>query len=101
MINKKLLGVSFEKEAYVMYAMVQKCYILKGSKSNDKKDVSKMKGVLVRLNGDVDLMSYKSCLESSALVMKINKKFMMLILSHTSDGEVLAEKKSQQRTRAG
>jgi hypothetical protein len=66
--KKKLLRVSFEKEGYVMYAILPKCYILKGSKSNDKDDVKKMKGVSVRLNCDIDL-TYKSCLESSVPVM--------------------------------
>jgi hypothetical protein len=70
--------VSFEKVGYVMYAIAPKCYILKGSKNSDKDDVRKMKGVSVRLNDDIDLMSYKSCLQSSAPVMGINRRFMMI-----------------------
>jgi hypothetical protein len=76
--KKKLFGVSFEKVGHVMYAIAPKCYILKGSKSSDKEDVRKMKGVSVRLNDEIDLMSYKSCLESSAPVMGINRGFMMI-----------------------
>jgi hypothetical protein len=76
--KKKLLGVSFEKVGYVMYAIAPKCYILKGNKTSDKEDVRKMKVVSVRLNDDIDLMSYKSCLESSAPVMGINRGFMMI-----------------------
>jgi hypothetical protein len=56
--KKKLLGVSFEKEGYMIYAIAPRCYILESSKSNDKEVVRKMKGVSVRLNGDMDLMSY-------------------------------------------
>jgi hypothetical protein len=76
--KNKLLGVSFEKVRYVMYAIAPKCYILKGSKSSDKEDVRKTKGVSVRTNDDIDLMSYKSCLESSIPVMGINRGFMMI-----------------------
>jgi hypothetical protein len=76
--KKKLLGVSFEKVGYVMYAIAPKCYILKGNKTSDKEDVRKMKGVSVRLNDDIDLMSYKSCLESSVRMMAINRGYMMI-----------------------
>jgi hypothetical protein len=61
-----------------MYEIALKCYILKGRKSSDKEDVRKMKGVFVQLNDDIDLMSYKSCLESSVPVMGINRGFMMI-----------------------
>jgi hypothetical protein len=53
--KKKPSGVSFEKEEYVM--------------------------VSVRLNDDVDLMSYKSSFESSVRVMGINRGFMMIELN--------------------
>jgi hypothetical protein len=76
--KRKLLGVSFEKVGYVIYAIPPKCYILKGSKSSDKENVRKMKGVSVRLNDDIDLMSYKSWLESSVPVIGINRGFMMI-----------------------
>jgi hypothetical protein len=76
--KKKLLGVSFEKEGYVMYAIAPKCYILKGNKATDKEDVRKMKGVSERLNDDINLMSYKSCSESSVPVIGINRGFMMI-----------------------
>jgi hypothetical protein len=55
-----------------------KCYFLKGSKSNDKEDVKKMKSMLVRLNDDVDLMSYRNCLENSPVVIGINRGFIMI-----------------------
>jgi gamma-glutamyl-gamma-aminobutyrate hydrolase PuuD len=61
-----------------MYVIAPKCYILKGNKTRDKEDVRKMKGVSVRLNDDINLMSYKSCLESSVPVMGINRGFMMI-----------------------
>jgi hypothetical protein len=95
--KKNLLGVSLEKEGYMMYTIMEKCYyILKGSKSRNKEDVRKMKGVSVRLNDDIDLMNYKSCLESSALVMGINKGFMMIesnSFSHTCRMVKFQEKK--------
>jgi hypothetical protein len=92
--KKKLLCVSFEKVGYVMYAIAPKCYILKGNKTTDKEDVRKMKGVSVRLNDDINLMSYKSCLESSVSVMGIYRGFMMIEFTFTWDGEVPTEKKA-------
>jgi hypothetical protein len=77
--KKKLLGVSFEKEGYIMFAISPKCYILKSSKNDDDKDVKKMKGVSSRLNGNIDLESYKSCLlKSSVPVSGINRGFMIV-----------------------
>jgi hypothetical protein len=96
--KKKLLGVSFEKERYGMYAIAPKCYILKGNKSSDKENVRKMKGVSVRLNYDINLMSYKSCLESSAPVMGINRGFMMIELNQFSHSRRMV--KYQQRKKA-
>jgi hypothetical protein len=37
-----------------------------------------MNGVSVRLNGDIYLMSYKSCLENLAVVVGISRGFMMI-----------------------
>jgi hypothetical protein len=39
--KKKLLGVSFEREGYIMFAIVPKCYILKSSKNDDDQDVKR------------------------------------------------------------
>jgi hypothetical protein len=58
-----------------MYAIAPKCYILKGNKTTDKEDVRNMKGVLVWLNDDINLMSYKSRLESSVVVMIESNQF--------------------------
>jgi hypothetical protein len=60
--KKKLLGVSFEKEGYIMFAIAPKCYILKSSKNDEDQDVKKMKSVSSILNDSIDLESYKSCL---------------------------------------
>jgi hypothetical protein len=43
--KKKLFGVSFKKEEFVIYAISPKCYILKRSKKRSKEDVRKMKEV--------------------------------------------------------
>jgi hypothetical protein len=47
------LGISFEKEEYVIYAIAPNYYILKGSKYSDKKDVRKTKecGLTIALVG--------------------------------------------------
>jgi hypothetical protein len=37
--KKKLLGVSFEKEGYIMFAIAPKCYILKSSKDENDENV--------------------------------------------------------------
>jgi hypothetical protein len=77
--KKKLLGVSFEKEGYIMFAGGRKCYILKSSKNDDDQDVKKMKGVSGRLNYSIDLERYKSCLlKSSVPVSGINRGFMVV-----------------------
>jgi hypothetical protein len=75
--KKKLLGVSFEKEGYVMFAIASKCYMLKSSKNDDDQEVKKMKDVSSRLNDSIDLETYKSCLlKSSVPVSGINRGFM-------------------------
>jgi hypothetical protein len=61
--KKKLLGVSFEMEGYIMFTITPKCYILKSSKNDNDENVKKMKGVSFRLNDSIELESYKSCLE--------------------------------------
>jgi hypothetical protein len=77
--KKKLLGVSFEKEGYIMFVIAPKCYILKSSKVENDESVKKMKGVSFRLKDSIELESYKSCLEqSSNPVMGINRGFMVV-----------------------
>jgi hypothetical protein len=77
--KKKLLGVSFEKDGYVMFAIAPKCYILKSSKNENDESVKKMKGVSFRLKDNIELESYKSCLEqSSNPVIGINRGFMVV-----------------------
>jgi hypothetical protein len=77
--KKKFLGVSFEKEGYVMFAIAPNCYILKSSKNDDDQDVKKMKGVSFRLNDNIELESYKCCLlKFSNLVMGMNRGFMVV-----------------------
>jgi hypothetical protein len=62
-----------------MFAIAPKCYILKSSKNDDDQVVKKMKGVSFRLNDNIDLESYKSCLlKSSVPVSEINCGFMVL-----------------------
>jgi hypothetical protein len=63
----KLLGVSFEKKRYIMFAIAPKCFILKSSKNDDDQEVKKMKGVSSRLNDSINLESYKSCLLKSSV----------------------------------
>jgi hypothetical protein len=65
--KKKLLGVSFEKEGYITFVIIPKCYILNSFKNDDDQDVKKMKGVSSRLNYSIDLESYKSCLLKSSV----------------------------------
>jgi hypothetical protein len=85
--KKKLLGVSFEKEGYIMFAIAPKCYILKFSKNDDDQDVKKMKGVSSRLNDSIDFESYMSCLlKFSVPVSKINRGFKIIksdLFTHT------------------
>jgi hypothetical protein len=77
--KKKLLGVNFEKKAYIMFAIAPKCYILKSSKNDDDQDVKKMKGVSSRLSESIDSDCYKSrLLKSSNPVMGINRGFMVV-----------------------
>jgi hypothetical protein len=61
--KKKLLGMSFEKEGYIMFTVAQKCYIFKSSKNDNNKNLKKMKGVSFILNDNIELESYKSCLD--------------------------------------
>jgi hypothetical protein len=62
-----------------MFAIAPKCYILKSSKNDDDPDIKKMKGVSSRLNDNIDLDSYKSCLlKSSVPVSGINRGFMVV-----------------------
>jgi hypothetical protein len=53
--SKKLLGVSFEKEGYIIFAITPKCYIIKSSKNDDDQEVKKMKGVSSRLNDSINM----------------------------------------------
>jgi hypothetical protein len=77
--KKKLVCVSIEKEGYIVFAIVPKCYILKSSKNDDDQEVKKMKGVSRRLNDNIDLESYKSCLlKSSVPVSGFNRGFMVV-----------------------
>jgi hypothetical protein len=77
--KKKLLGVSFEKEGYVMFTIAPKCYILKSSKNDNDENVKKMKGVSFRLNNNIELESYRSCLEQSSVPeIGINRDFMVV-----------------------
>jgi hypothetical protein len=77
--KKKLLGVSFEKEGYILFAIAPKCYILKFSKNDDDQEVKKMKGVSNRLNGSIYLESYKSCFfKFSVPESGINHGFMVV-----------------------
>jgi hypothetical protein len=77
--KKKLLGVSFEREGYIMFAIAPKSYILKSYKNDEDQDVEKMKGVSSRLNDNIDLESYSSCLlKSSVPVSGINRGFMVV-----------------------
>jgi hypothetical protein len=56
--KKKLVCVIFEKDGYIVFDIVPKCYILKSSKNDDDQDVKKVKGVCSRLNDSIDLESY-------------------------------------------
>jgi hypothetical protein len=77
--KKKLLGASFENEAYIMFVIAPKFYILESSKNKNDKSVKKMKEVFFRLNNNIELESYKSCLEQSSVpVMGINRDFMIV-----------------------
>jgi hypothetical protein len=77
--KNKFLGVSLKKEGYIMSANAKKCYILKSSKNENDGSVKKMKGVSFRLNNNIELESYKSCLlKSSNPVIGINRSFMVV-----------------------
>jgi hypothetical protein len=79
--KKKLLGINFEREGYIMFAITPKCYILKFSKNNDDQEVKKKKGVSSKLNDNIDLENYRSCLLKSSVPVS----GMNLILSHILD----------------
>jgi hypothetical protein len=85
--KNKFLGVSFEKEGFIMFAIAPKYYISKSSKNENDESVKKTKGVFFRLNDNINLESYKSCLEQSSVpVMGINRGFMVVesdTYSHT------------------
>jgi hypothetical protein len=62
-----------------MFAIAPKCYILKSSKNENDESIKKMKGVSFRLNDNIELESYKSCLlKYSNPVMGINRGFMVV-----------------------
>jgi hypothetical protein len=62
-----------------MFATAPKSYILKSSKNKNDENVKKMKGVFFRLNNNIELESYKSCLEQSSVrIMGINRGFMVV-----------------------
>jgi hypothetical protein len=50
-----------------MFVIHPKCYILQSSKNENDENVKKMKGTFFRLNDNIDLESYKSCLEQSSV----------------------------------
>jgi hypothetical protein len=60
--KKKHFGIGFEKEGYIMFAIAPKSYIIKSLKNDDDQDMKKRKGVSSRLNDNIELESYKSCL---------------------------------------
>jgi hypothetical protein len=77
--KKKPLGVSFEKEGNIVFAIAPKCYILKSSKNENDESVNKMKTISFRLNDNIELESYKSCLEqSSVLIIGTNRYFIVV-----------------------
>jgi hypothetical protein len=61
-----------------MYVISLKYNILKVNKNSDKMDVRKMKGESVPHNDDIGLICNKIYLEKSVLVMRINRKFILI-----------------------
>jgi hypothetical protein len=77
--KKKLLGISFEKEGCIMFAIAPKCYILKSSKNENNENVKKMKGISFRLNDNIELEIYKRCfLKFSNLILGISRGFIVV-----------------------
>jgi hypothetical protein len=77
--KKKLPGVSFEKDVYIIFVIALKYYILKSSKNFEDQSVKKMKGVSFRLNDNIELESCKTCLlQSSNPVIEINRDFIVV-----------------------
>jgi hypothetical protein len=95
--KKKLLGESFEKEGYIMFAITFK-YILKSSKNENDESVKKIKAVSFKLNDNIELESYKGYLvKSSNPVMGINRGFMLIKFhpySHTGHMVKYEQKKN-------
>jgi hypothetical protein len=81
--KKKLFGVSFEKEGYIMFAIAPKCYILKSSKNDNDQEVKNMKGIFSMLNGNIDLESWKSCILKSSVPVSVIKRVFMVVESDT------------------
>jgi hypothetical protein len=62
-----------------MFPIVSKYYILKSSKNENDEIVKKITGIFFRLNDNIELEIYKSCLEqSSILIMQTNRGFIVV-----------------------
>jgi hypothetical protein len=66
-----------------MFGIAPKCYILKSSKYDNNENVEKMKGVSFRLNYNIELESYKSCLEQSSIPITGTNTGFMVVNSRT------------------
>jgi hypothetical protein len=75
--------VGFEKEGYIMLAIAPKYYLLKSSNNDKDESVKKMKGVSFRLNDNIELENYKSCLEQSSVLILLSNP----IFTHTPEYE--------------
>jgi hypothetical protein len=66
-------------EKYILFAIAPKYYILRSSKNENNKSIKKIKSVPFRLNDEIELESYKSCLlKSSNPVMGMNRGLMVV-----------------------
>jgi hypothetical protein len=74
--ENKLLGLKIEKEGVAMIALGPKCYYLK---TDDKKEVAKLKGVSQKQNeGILSYENYKKVAEEKIIIKASNKGFRLM-----------------------
>jgi hypothetical protein len=81
--EKKLLGLSIEKEGSDMLAVGPKCYYMNAWSGKKKRmdDIIKMKGVMKRLNMNIGRQNYANAIEHN---ISTNGTNMMLRMSRSS-----------------
>jgi hypothetical protein len=80
--EKKLLGLSIEKEGVGMIALAPKCYCFCGENNSETK---KSKGIQLYRNPEITLQSYVNCIEQSTTIYGVNVGFRTIKANNTDN----------------